>query len=111
MMWPFDRGGGILALYIATLALHAVFIGYVVAGTAYGLVQTVRRADDAVATTVRDRLPFMLGCGITAGVAPLLVIQRMHQQRGYTATQLLGARGVVGVAAVDGGLHWPGWGR
>ena len=63
MMWPFDRGGGNLALYVATLALHAVFIGYVVAGTAYALVQSVRRADDPLARTVRDRLPFMLGAG------------------------------------------------
>src|SRR5262245_4673257 len=74
LMWPFDRGGGVLALYVATLALHAVFIGYVVAGTAYAVVQALRRADDPLAATVRDRLPFMLGCGITAGVAPLLFI-------------------------------------
>src|SRR5688500_20316284 len=100
MMWPFDRGGGILALYIATLALHAVFIGYVVAGTAYALVQTVRRADDAVATTVRDRLPFMLGCGITAGVAPLLFIQLMHNQRFFTANHWLGPCWILVITAL-----------
>ena len=27
-MWPFDRGGPVLLLYVTTLALHAVFVGY-----------------------------------------------------------------------------------
>jgi hypothetical protein len=104
-MWPFDRGGGILALYVATLALHAVFIGYVVAGTAYALVQSVRRADDPLASTVRDRLPFMLGAGITAGVAPLLFIQLQHQHRFYTANLLLGPRWMAVVPALITGFY------
>ncbi|HEY5927615.1 MAG TPA: hypothetical protein VIV11_38285 [Kofleriaceae bacterium] len=104
-MWPFDHGGGILALYVATLALHAVFIGYVVAGTAYSLVQSLRRADDPLAATVRDRLPFMLGAGITAGVAPLLFIQLMHQQRYYTANLLLGPRWMAVVPALIVGFY------
>jgi hypothetical protein len=86
-MWPFDHGGLVLLLYIATLALHAVFGGYVLVGSAHAL---VRR--DAVAATVRDRLPFMLGCGITAGVAPLVFVQLLHQRRFYTANLLLGPR-------------------
>src|SRR6185503_9242195 len=53
VMWPFDRGGPVLLLYVATLALHAVFVAYVVAGSAFLL---VRRADP-IAATVRDRLP------------------------------------------------------
>jgi hypothetical protein len=105
MMWPFDRGGGVLALYVATLALHAVFIGYVVAGTAYALVQSVRRSDDALAETVRDRLPFMLGCGITAGVAPLLFVQLLHQQRYYTANLLLGPRWMAVVPVLIAGFY------
>ncbi len=105
MMWPFDRGGGVLALYIATLALHAGFIGYVVAGTGYTLVQSLRRADDALAATVRDRLPFMLGCGITAGIAPLLFLQLLHQQRFYTANLLLGPRWMAVVPALIVGFY------
>lgn len=100
-MWPFDTGGLLLALYIATLALHAVFIGYVVAGTAYALV----RRGDPVADTVRDRLAFMLGCGITAGVAPLLFLQLMHQKRFYTANLLLGPRWMAVVPALVVGFY------
>ena len=100
-MWPFDRGGLLLALYIATLALHAVFIGYVVAGTAFALV----RRQDPIAATVRDRLPFMLGCGITAGVAPLLFLQLLHQKRFYTANLLLGPRWMAVVPALVVGFY------
>jgi hypothetical protein len=90
----------ILTLYLATLALHAVFVSYVVAGSAYAL---VRR--DAIAATVRDRLPFMLGCGITAGVAPLLFLQLMHQHRFYTASLLLGPRWLAVVPALVVGFY------
>jgi len=100
-MWPFDRGGPALALYLATLALHAVFVAYVVAGTAFAL---VRRADP-IAATVRDRLPFMLGCGITAGVAPLLFVQLLHQRRFYTANLLLGPRWMAVVPALIVGFY------
>jgi hypothetical protein len=95
----------VLALYVATLSLHAVFIGYVVAGTAYSLVQALRRIDDPLAATVRDRLPFMLGAGITAGVAPLLFIQLLHQQRFYTANLLLGPRWMAVVPALIAGFY------
>jgi hypothetical protein len=105
MMWPFDVGGGVLALYVATLALHAVFVGYVVVGTAYVLVQALRHRDDPVADTVRDRLPFMLGCGITAGVAPLLFVQLLHQHRFYTANLLLGPRWLAVVPALIAGFY------
>ncbi len=111
MIWPFDRG--VLVLYVATLALHAAFVSYVVAGTAYAL---VRR--DALAETVRDRLPFMLGCGITAGVAPLLFVQLLYQQRFYTANLLLGPRWLAVVPALVAGFyalylgkHAPRWRR
>lgn len=100
-MSPFDRGGLVLGLYVATLALHAVFIGYVVAGTAFALV----RKDDPIAATVRDRLPFMLGCGITAGVAPLLFLQLLHQTRFYTANLLLGPRWLAVVPVLIAGFY------
>jgi len=99
-MWPFDVGGGVLALYLGTLALHAVFVSYVVAGTAYVLAR-----EDAVAATVRDRVPFMLGCGITAGVAPLLFVQLLHQRRFYTANLLLGPRWGAVVPALIVGFY------
>ncbi|HEY3803723.1 MAG TPA: hypothetical protein VGL61_14010 [Kofleriaceae bacterium] len=101
MMWPFDGdSGGVLALYLATLAVHAVFASYVVAGSAYAL---VRR--DATAHAVRTRLPFMLGCAITAGVAPLLFVQLLHQRRFYTAHLLLGPRALAIVPALIVGFY------
>ena len=89
-----------LLLYLATLAVHAAFVSYVVAGSAYVL---VRR--DALADQVRDRLPFMLGAGITAGVAPLLFIQLLHQRRFYTANLLLGPRWMAVVPALIVGFY------
>jgi hypothetical protein len=101
VIWPFDVDrGGVLALYVATLALHAVFAGYVVAGTAYALIRK-----DAIAHDVRTRLPFMLGCGITAGVAPLLFVQLLHQHRFYTANLLLGPRWLAIVPALIAGFY------
>jgi len=100
-MWPFDHGGLVLALYIGTLALHAVFVGYVFAGTGFVLL----RKDDPVAATVKDRLAFMLGCGITAGVAPLLFLQLLHQKRFYTANLLLGPRWMAVVPALVVGFY------
>jgi hypothetical protein len=101
MIWPFDGpSGGVLALYIATLALHAAFVSYVVAGSAYALVRRDATADD-----IRSRLPFMLGCGITAGVAPLLFVQLLHQHRFYTAHLLAGPRGLAIVPALIVGFY------
>jgi hypothetical protein len=91
----------ILALYIVTLALHAAFIGYVVGGTAFVLL----RPHDPMSLTVRDRLPFMLGAGITAGVAPLLFIQLLYQHRFYTANLLLGPRWLAVVPVLITGFY------
>jgi hypothetical protein len=99
-MWPFSSGphGLWLVLYIVTWALHAVFVSYVATGAVYALV----RKDD-VAERARDLMPFMLGAGITAGVAPLLFIQLLYQERFYTANLLLGPRwGAVVPALVIG---------
>ena len=101
MIYPFDRdGGGVLALFVVTLSLHAAFVSYVVAGTAYALVRPGELAHE-----IRSRLPFMLGCGITAGVAPLLFVQLLHQRAFYTANLLLGPRWLVVVPALVAGFY------
>ena len=106
-MWPFttEQHGLWLALYLVTWAMHAVFVGYVLVGSAYALVQAVRTADDPIAERARDLLPFMLGCGITAGVAPLLFLQLLYQERFYTANLLLGPRWGAVVPALIAGFY------
>jgi hypothetical protein len=105
-MWPFTGPGAVwLVLYVLTFALHAVFVSYVLGGTVYALVQAVRKPDDATAERVRDRLPFMLGCGITAGVAPLLFLQLLHQRRFYTANLIAGPRWGAVVPALIVGFY------
>ena len=101
-MWPFsaDTHGLWLALYIATWCLHAVFVSYVLVGSAYALF-----VKDAVADRARDLLPFMLGAGITAGVAPLLFLQLLYQERFYTANLLLGPRWGAVVPALIVGFY------
>jgi hypothetical protein len=104
-MWPFDASieSLWLALYLASFALHAVFVSYVAAGTTYALVAALRRSADPIAARTRDWLPFMLGAGITAGVGPLLFIQLLYQRRFYTANLLMGPRwGAVVPALIIG---------
>ncbi len=106
-MWPFtaETPGLWLALYLLTFALHAVFVSYVLAGSGYALVLSLRKTDDPIAERVRDRLPFMLGCGITAGVAPLLFLQLLYQRRFYTANLLMGPRWGAVVPALIVGFY------
>ncbi len=106
-MWPFTGGAPSLwlALYLLTFALHAVFVSYVLAGAGYALIQSLRKVEDPIAERVRDRLPFMLGCGITAGVAPLLFIQLLYQRRFYTANLLMGPRWGAVVPALIVGFY------
>jgi len=106
-MWPFDASieSLWLALYLASFALHAVFVSYVAAGTAYALVAALRRRADPIAARARDWLPFMLGAGITAGVGPLLFLQLLHQRRFYTANLLLGPRWGAVVPALIVGFY------
>jgi hypothetical protein len=104
-MWPLSSNASPvwLSLYLLTFAVHVVLVGYVVAGTGYALVQALRKKDDPIAAGVRDRLPFMLGLGITAGVAPLLFLQLLYQRRFYSANLILGPRwGAVVPALVIG---------
>jgi hypothetical protein len=113
MIWPFDGSvaslasleGLWLALYLASFALHAVFVSYVTAGTGYALVAALRRTSDPLAARVRDWLPFMLGAGITAGVGPLLFLQLLHQRRFYTANLLMGPRWGAVVPALIVGFY------
>ncbi len=105
-MWPFGDGHGLwLALYILTFCLHAVFVSYVLVGTAYALLQALRKVEDPVAEQIRDRLPFMLGCGITAGVAPLLFIQLLYQRHFYSANLVMGPRWGAVVPALIAGFY------
>ena len=107
MIWPFDTSieSLWLALYLASFALHAVFVSYVAAGTGYALVAALRRSADPIAARARDWLPFMLGAGITAGVGPLLFLQLLHQRRFYTANLLLGPRWGAVVPALILGFY------
>lgn len=106
-MWPFTSGVPSLwlVLYLLTFALHVVLISYVVAGTAYTLVQALRGRQDPIAERARDLLPFMLGLGITAGVAPLLFLQLLYQRQFYTANLLLGPRWGAVVPALIVGFY------
>jgi len=91
-MFPFDAPAGseiYLTLLIVTFALHQVLVGFVLTGTAYVLGRALRGGDDALAAACRDWLPFVLGAAITAGVAPLLMVQVLYQPRFYTANLLL----------------------
>ena len=97
-----------LGLYVLTLAAHAAFIGYVLAGTGYAAATALRPRSaprDPIAEVLRDWLPFALGCGITAGVAPLLFVQILYQQRLYTANLLLFHRWMAVVPALITGFY------
>jgi hypothetical protein len=105
MPWPLSGTGAgpYLALYVATLALHAALIGYVLAGAGYAAVAAIRRRPDPIADAARDWLPFYLGMAITAGVAPLVFVQLLYQHRFYTADLLMGPRwGAIVPALVVG---------
>ncbi len=107
-MFPLSSSahGPWLVLYLLTWVLHFVFVGYVLVGSAYALVQALRGIEhDPIAERARDVLPFMLGCGITAGVAPLLFLQLLYQERFYTANLLLGPRWGAVVPALVAGFY------
>jgi len=106
-MWPFDASieSLWLALYLASFALHAVFVSYVAAGTVYALIAALRGSADPIAARARDWLPFMLGAGITAGVGPLLFVQLLYQRRFYTANLVMGPRWGAVVPALIVGFY------
>lgn len=85
-----------LTLYAVALAVHVIFMNYVLAGTAYLAVVTVftggpdrQRQRAPMALVLRDWMPFFVSAAITAGVAPLLFIQIVYQKPFYTANLLL----------------------
>lgn len=87
-------GGLYLVLYLVTLALHAAFVSYLVGGTLYVIAGSVaarrhRRERSPLVTHVASWLPLSMGAAITAGVAPLLFLQILHQRAFYTANLLL----------------------
>lgn len=100
--------GPYLFLYLVTLALHAAFVSYLVGGAAYVLVRGRWRGAPALSehrtegadhptdgrpplvAHVASWLPLAMGAAITAGVAPLLFLQILHQRDFYTANLLLG---------------------
>lgn len=86
--------GPYLALYLVTLALHAVFVGYLVGGTIYVIAGSLaarrqKREHSPLVAHIASWLPLAMGAAITAGVAPLLFIQILHQRAFYTANLLL----------------------
>lgn len=112
--FPFGLPGATamyLVLYALTLALHVVFMSYVLAGSGYLAVWAVRRLagagdpDDPVARTLRDWLPFGLGVAITAGVAPLLFVQILYKEHFYTANLLLFHRWMAIVPVLMTGFY------
>lgn len=107
MIAAVPEGAGLyLALAIVTFALHALAIGFVVAGTAFVALAAARgRAAAPIAAATRDWLPFALGLGITAGVAPLLFVQLLYQPRFYTANLLLFVRWLAIVPALIVGFY------
>ncbi|HUQ05607.1 MAG TPA: hypothetical protein VM261_24055 [Kofleriaceae bacterium] len=102
-----DHGGagGYLLLLVLTFTAHAVLVGFVLGAAAWATVRALRGGDDAVAATSRDWLPFALGAAITAGVAPLLLVQVLYQHRVYTATLLLSHRFMAIVPALIVGFY------
>lgn len=81
-----------LTAYVVTLAVHVVFMNYVLAGTGYLAVAFLRptgRADAASVAVVKDWMPLMLSGAITAGIAPLLFVQLVYKREFYTANLLL----------------------
>lgn len=94
-----------LALLIVTFAMHAALIGFVLGAAAWATVRAVRGGDDPIAAAARDWLPFGLGAAITAGVAPLLMVQVLYQHRMYTATLLLSHRFMAIVPVLIAGFY------
>ena len=97
-------------LYLGTLAIHVVLASYVLAGTGLcALVAVIGRARAGglapAADALRDWLPFGVGAAITAGVAPLLFVQVLYQERFYTANLLLFVRWLAVVAVLIAGFY------
>ncbi|VTS01202.1 hypothetical protein [Tuwongella immobilis] len=94
-----------LTFYVLTLAIHVVFMNYVLAGTGFIAVTSFLKRKPAspdsaaesaahegprtVRSVLIDWMPLMLSGAITAGIAPLLFVQILYKQQFYTANLLL----------------------
>lgn len=97
--------GGYVLLLVVTFAAHALLVGFVLGAAAWATARALVGGDDPVAAAARDWLPFALGAAITAGVAPLLLIQVLYQHRVYTATLLMSHRFMAIVPALIAGFY------
>ena len=80
-----------VCLFVSTLAIHFVFMSYVLAGTMWILAGTLLPFNSQmspVTSTLKDWMPVMLSGAITAGVAPLLFLQILYREQFYTANLL-----------------------
>jgi hypothetical protein len=94
-----------LTLYVVSAAIYMVFMNYVLAGAIVlsvgylapgarrrvnaGLDGPARSGLGLILKVVRDWLPAILGLAITAGIAPLLLLQVLYKRHFYTANLLL----------------------
>jgi hypothetical protein len=104
-----------LVLYVVTLAVHVLFMNYVLAGSCYlglsalvgsrGKPQSGKLQPGTIRDTLVDWLPFAVGLAITAGVAPLLFLQILYEKSFYTANLLLFHRWMLIVPALIVGFY------
>ena len=96
-----------MTLYLVTLVIHAMFMNYVVAGTALLVVLPLQKsvAAERILSVLRDWMPFVLSAAITAGVAPLLFLQILYKRNFYTANLLLFHRWMAIVPALIAGFY------
>lgn len=82
-----------LTLLVATWVLHVIFMHYVLGGSVYLAIRTLRHGERtetcATVSLLREWMPFVLSAAITAGIAPLLFAQIAYQHRFYSANLLL----------------------
>lgn len=98
-----------LSLYVLTLVVHVVCMNYVLAGSAYLAVVRWRKGggahDDPAAALLADWLPLMLSVAITAGIAPLLLVQILYRPQFYTANLLLFHRWMAVLPVLIAGFY------
>lgn len=98
-----------LVLYVVTLALHVLFMNYLLAGSFYLATSSLSGAGPAKKGTLRyllaDWLPFSAGLAITTGIAPLLFLQILYRHRFYSANLLLFHRWMLIVPALIAGFY------
>lgn len=112
-----------VVVLLVTLALHVVFMNYVLGGAIYLLWAQFARPRsaptdravvapddpasgvDPVAQKLAEWMPFAISAAITAGVAPLLFVQILYQREFYTANLLLFHRWMVMVPVLIVGFY------